>query len=250
MTNIYLSLSDHKIYFMIIRWRRMYFGGKTYHLTKLSTHFWLYTNGYLHPVGYSLQLNLERVIINVWGIFMSTSYTNDIISRLITIQGKVIEYGREAINQIYGLLNHDIKAFTEKDCELGSWIALKLCPTWNVPWIFTKVGILCSYLNVEARTCVVIVCNHIPKWEQSQYFSVLSINIGLCSWWCRAELGYLIVNEFHEFKMHDNLSFIVPSWSRRFFKRTEVEVFLGGNWMELKSTIFPLKMQERAWWRK
>lgn len=60
---------------------------------------------------------------------MSTSYTNDIISRLITIQGKVIEYGREAINQIYGLLNHDIKAFTEKDCELGSWIALKLCPT-------------------------------------------------------------------------------------------------------------------------
>ncbi|KAG5576488.1 hypothetical protein H5410_056622 [Solanum commersonii] len=39
-------------------------------------------------------------------------------SRLITSRGKVINYEPKVINQVYDLLNHDIKAFTNKDCNL------------------------------------------------------------------------------------------------------------------------------------
>ncbi|KAH0709289.1 hypothetical protein KY284_010716 [Solanum tuberosum] len=48
--------------------------------------------------------------------------------------GKVVYYGMEAINQVYRLLNHDLEAFTEKDCASGAWLASKLCPGKTIPW--------------------------------------------------------------------------------------------------------------------
>lgn len=46
----------------------------------------------------------------------------DIKTRLITIQGKVVNYGPKSINVIYRLLDHDIEVFADKDCEFGAWI--------------------------------------------------------------------------------------------------------------------------------
>lgn len=66
-------------------------------------------------------------------------------SRLITIQGKVVNYGLEEINQIYGLLNHDIKSVTNKDCVSGVLLASKLCPS-------TKVSMGChQYQNFSLK---------------------------------------------------------------------------------------------------
>ncbi|KAG5590230.1 hypothetical protein H5410_040744 [Solanum commersonii] len=58
----------------------------------------------------------------------------------------------------------------------------------------------------------------------------------------------LIVNEFQEFQMHYNLSLIVPSLLTEVCKLTEVEIFLGDNWMEPKNLIFSFKMHVRSWW--
>ncbi|KAG5576966.1 hypothetical protein H5410_057100 [Solanum commersonii] len=38
----------------------------------------------------------------------------DMESKFITILGMFVDYRPEAINWVYGLLNHDIKAFTDK----------------------------------------------------------------------------------------------------------------------------------------
>ncbi|KAG5631942.1 hypothetical protein H5410_003659 [Solanum commersonii] len=34
---------------------------------------------------------------------------------------------------IYRLLDHDLEAFTTKDCELGVWLASMICPRKNLP---------------------------------------------------------------------------------------------------------------------
>uniref|UniRef100_M1BV18 Putative plant transposon protein domain-containing protein n=1 Tax=Solanum tuberosum TaxID=4113 RepID=M1BV18_SOLTU len=98
-------------------------------------------------------------------------------SKLITIQGKVVDYGPEAINQIYGLLNHDTKGFTNKDCESGTWLASKICSGQNVPWAATKAEILCSYLIAEARTWMSIVCNRISPSGNISNIPVLRAQI-------------------------------------------------------------------------
>ncbi|KAK6777668.1 hypothetical protein RDI58_024386 [Solanum bulbocastanum] len=73
-------------------------------------------------------------------------------TRLLTIRGKVVDYGPKYIHSIYGFLDPDIEAFTTMNCESGSWLALKLCPSINVPWAITKDKIQFSDLMSEART--------------------------------------------------------------------------------------------------
>ncbi|KAK6782130.1 hypothetical protein RDI58_019926 [Solanum bulbocastanum] len=69
--------------------------------------------------------------------------------RLITIRGKVVNYRPKVINDIYCLLDHDIKAFTHMDCGPCASLASKLCLGRNVPGTVTKVKILCSDFKVE-----------------------------------------------------------------------------------------------------
>ncbi|KAK6780079.1 hypothetical protein RDI58_022263 [Solanum bulbocastanum] len=85
----------------------------------------------------------EEFYVNLMETYMA--------SKLITIQGKVANYVSEVINWIYGLLDHDIKASTDRDCASGAWLASKLCPSNSVPWAITKAKILCSDLTAEAR---------------------------------------------------------------------------------------------------
>lgn len=85
-------------------------------------------------------------------------------SKLITIRGKVVDYRPKAINQIYGLLNHDIKAFTNKDCESGTWLASKICPDRNVPWATTKTKIY-AHTYEDNGMDVDSVQPYFPKWE-------------------------------------------------------------------------------------
>ncbi|KAG5590579.1 hypothetical protein H5410_041093 [Solanum commersonii] len=54
--------------------------------------------------------------------------------------------------------------------------------------------------------------------------------------------GHLIVDEFQEFKMHENLSLVVPSSITDHCKRAEVEALSSDTWMEPKNPIFP-------WWK-
>uniref|UniRef100_M1DX14 Uncharacterized protein n=1 Tax=Solanum tuberosum TaxID=4113 RepID=M1DX14_SOLTU len=67
--------------------------------------------------------------------------------------GKVVHYVMEAINQVYRLLNHDLEAFTEKDCASGHLIVNEL---WEfkmhdsisllIPSLITE---LCKQVEVE-----------------------------------------------------------------------------------------------------
>lgn len=66
----------------------------------------------------------------------------DMMTRLITIQFKVVIYKPKIINVAYGLLDHNIEACIDKDCDSGAWIALMFCPGKNVSWANTKVKIL------------------------------------------------------------------------------------------------------------
>ncbi|KAG5585904.1 hypothetical protein H5410_046338 [Solanum commersonii] len=95
----------------------------------------------------------------------------DMASKLITIPGKVVNYVSEVINQIYGPLDHDIKASIDRNCA--------------------------SDLTAEARIWMSIVCNSISPGRNirnipmllAQKMACVLDNVPL-------NIGQLIVNEF------------------------------------------------------
>ncbi|KAH0706094.1 hypothetical protein KY285_012248 [Solanum tuberosum] len=104
--------------------------------------------------------------------------------------GKVVHYVMEAINQVYRLLNHDLEAFTEKDCASGAWLASNfISPSGNISNILV--------LRAQIVSCVL---------------DDVLLNI-----------GHLIVNELWEFKMHDSISLLIPSLITELCKQVEVE---------------------------
>lgn len=72
-------------------------------------------------------------------------------TKVIIIRGKAVNYGMDAINEVYGLRNHDIEPFTTKDCALGSSLESNSWLGKNVPWVILKVSITPNELTVEAR---------------------------------------------------------------------------------------------------
>lgn len=131
------------------------------------------------------------------GEFNVNLMETDMASKLITIRGKVVNYVSEVINRIYGPLDHDIKASTDRDCASGAWLASKLCPGNNVPWAIRKAKILCSNLTAGARIWISIVCNRISPSRNirnipmllAQKMACVLDNVPL-------NIGQLIVNEF------------------------------------------------------
>jgi len=49
-------------------------------------------------------------------------------TKLMIIRGKVVNYGPKAINVVFGVQDHDNKAFKEKDYEMGTWLESKVFP--------------------------------------------------------------------------------------------------------------------------
>ena len=54
-------------------------------------------------------------------------------TKVVIVRGKAVDYSPEAINEVYGLQNHDMGLFRAKDCAPGSLLVSKLCPSKNVP---------------------------------------------------------------------------------------------------------------------
>ncbi|KAH0776652.1 hypothetical protein KY290_008063 [Solanum tuberosum] len=162
---------------------------------------------------------------------------------LQTFYQRLIAFGQEAINRVYGLLNHDIKAFTNKDCESGAWLASKLSPSKNFPWAIIKAKILSLDFTAEARTWMSIVYGCISPSGNISNILVLRAQIVACVIDdLSLNMGHFIGNEFWKFKVHDSMTLVVPSMIMELCIRAEVELLPGDTWMEPKNPIFPLKM--------
>ena len=86
---------------------------------------------------------------------------------IIRIQGKMVDFGVDQINDIYGLLNANINEFKEKGCEPESWLADRLCLEKEVSSMATKRNISMKDFTVEAWIWLNIIyirvspCTHI-----------------------------------------------------------------------------------------
>ncbi|KAH0743246.1 hypothetical protein KY290_031239 [Solanum tuberosum] len=169
--------------------------------------------------------------------FYAKLMETDKASRLVAIRGKVVNYGLEVINQVYGLLNYDIKYLAR----------LKAISRNNNPWAMTKLGILCSYMTTEASTWMSIVCNSISPSVNIRTILMLQAQIVACVLDnVLVNIGHLIVNEFREFKMCDNPSLVIPFLITKLCKQTVVEVLLGNTWIEPNNQIFPIMMRGKG----
>ncbi|KAK6773809.1 hypothetical protein RDI58_029048 [Solanum bulbocastanum] len=104
----------------------------------------------------------------VWE-FYANLVENNIASRLITIQGKVVDYSPEVINRVYGILNHDIRAFTNKDYAVGAWLVSK---------------IVACVLNDVLLNIIHLIVNEFWEFKMHETLSlvVLSLIMELSKW--------------------------------------------------------------------
>ncbi|KAG5590635.1 hypothetical protein H5410_041149 [Solanum commersonii] len=128
------------------------FLGEALHLTKLIKCFRTSTICWKTLVGYSFGQTYK--VNDQWvREFYVNLMKTDMTTRLITIQFKVVNYKPKIINVTYGLLDHDIEACMDKDCESGAWITSMFCQGKNVSWVNTKaeVEVLLVEIRVEPK---------------------------------------------------------------------------------------------------
>ncbi|KAH0729875.1 hypothetical protein KY289_001063 [Solanum tuberosum] len=99
---------------------------------------------------------------------------------LMNIRGKVVNFGPEAINEIYGLQNHGFEKFMEKDYTPGSWLVSKLCPSKKVPWANTKSEIISTEFTAESRNWISNVCSRVSPCGNTSCIPVLRAQIVAC----------------------------------------------------------------------
>lgn len=73
------------------------------------------------------------------------------------IRGKMVNFGVEAINQFYNLMDHDMTLFCTKECAPGDWLVSKLCPGKDVPWVAEEKGITSKEFTAEAKIWLDII---------------------------------------------------------------------------------------------
>lgn len=91
---------------------------------------------------------------------------------LMEIKGKLVHFGAEEIDRMYGLPNSNQSLFNTKDCDLGSWLVSTICLGKNVPWATMKVGITPCEFMVEARIWPAIICSYVSPWGNMNNMSV------------------------------------------------------------------------------
>ncbi|KAG5595495.1 hypothetical protein H5410_036727 [Solanum commersonii] len=102
---------------------------------------------------------------------------------------------------------------------------------------------LLTQITSQASTWMSIVCNSISPSVNIRTILILQAQIVACVLDnVLLNIGHLIVNEFWEFKMCDNLSLVVPSLSMKLCRQTLVVVLSGNTWIEPNNKIFPIMM--------
>lgn len=88
----------------------------------------------------------------VWEVYSNLSIVSllDTSSMTIWIGGKVVEFGARKINDLYEIPNENMANFEAKGCELGSWLAERLCPSKEVSWVATKINISMNDFTAES----------------------------------------------------------------------------------------------------
>lgn len=67
----------------------------------------------------------------------------------------------EQINDFYRILGERMSQFKVKKCEPGSWMAEKLCPSREFPWVATRRGISMNDFTEVARQLLNIICSRV-----------------------------------------------------------------------------------------
>lgn len=70
---------------------------------------------------------------------------------IIKIRGKVVDFGEDQINDIYGLSNANMADFKAKGCEPGSSLVESLGQGKEVSWVATKRNISITDFTTEAQ---------------------------------------------------------------------------------------------------
>ena len=96
----------------------------------------------------------------------------DLKNPVMTVRGKLVDFGPESINRVYGLADHDPELFRAQDCASGEWLASKLCPGKSVAWGATKKAINAKEFTAEARNWVEVVCNRVSPSTNKYDISV------------------------------------------------------------------------------
>lgn len=76
----------------------------------------------------------------MWGFYANLKVVS--ISNLVMkIQGKVVNFRSEMINEVYGFSDADWRDFEVKYCTQRSLLASKLCQRRKFPWASKIIGI-------------------------------------------------------------------------------------------------------------
>uniref|UniRef100_M1DSJ9 Uncharacterized protein n=1 Tax=Solanum tuberosum TaxID=4113 RepID=M1DSJ9_SOLTU len=94
----FVSLRAQEIYYVDLVKKNLFLE-RGISLDKLRKHFELSTKGCWHLDRYVLQLNLARQMSN-WLESLCQPYRDDMASKLITIRGKVVDYGPELCKRV------------------------------------------------------------------------------------------------------------------------------------------------------
>lgn len=79
------------------------------------------------------------------------------INLVMRIRGKVVHFGVQDTNKLYGLPNADLRQFDAKYCALGSWLSSHLFSRIEVPQETIKTCITLNEIITEARIWLTII---------------------------------------------------------------------------------------------
>ncbi|KAF3635074.1 hypothetical protein FXO37_26173 [Capsicum annuum] len=144
---------------------------------------------------------------------------------LMTIKGRQVNFETEQINEVYGILDADMKQFHAKACDPGTWMADILCVGKEVPYATTKKDILMNDFTAEARLWLNIIYSRVsPCTHMTIFIDIL-------------ERAYLALAEAHR-DLSDSHKKIVKREKKRykFFKKL---------WKKVKGIFKVLKPNHR-----